>query len=417
MSQKFFPIKTETACQLKWTWTTLRLYNGTSSSCHRVDTSMLSAESFNDFHNTEKSINDRRLMLEGKWPTGGCEFCQRLETDGLQSDRLFQLKIPNLTPIELDTDPLAVKVTPRILEVYLDNVCNMSCLYCWDGFSSRIYQENIRFGEFNQDGVVIKNSSVRHPESEELTAKFWSWLELNYKTLRRLHILGGEPFYQSQFETCLDFLESHINADLEFNIVTNLKVSPSKLQQFVERMKKLLVARKIKRVDITCSIDCFGPQQEYIRYGVDLGQWCQNFEYLISQRWLTLHINQTLVNLAIKTVPDLISYINRVGKNRNIGHYFSTPVRTYDFLHPKVFGPGYFDDDFDRILYEMKEGTEFEKEFKASMLAVKNELHDSTRSPDQIKKLSVYLTELDRRRNTNWKETFPWLVEELANVV
>lgn len=417
MTAKWFPIKTETACQLKWTWSTLRLYNGASSSCHRVNLTTLSTENFNDFHNTEKSISDRKLMLEGQWPKGGCEYCQQSEAAGGQSDRLFQLKIPNLAPPELEHNPTAVTVTPRILEVYLDNVCNMSCLYCWDGFSSRIYQENQRFGDFDQDGVVIKNSSGKHPQFDELTEKFWIWLDKNYNSLSRLHILGGEPFFQSQFEQCIEFLESHSNPELEFNVVTNLKVSSAKLEDFVLRIKKLLLQRRIKRFDITCSIDCFGPEQEYVRFGLDLNQWRKNFEYLLSHKWITVNINQTLANLVIKTVPDMLQYINQVSRGRQVGHFFQPPNLTYPFLHPKVFGAGFFDEDFKNILAEMKDTTMFEKEFRNNMNGIWNELNSSVKSPTMINQLSIYLTELDRRRNTDWKKTFPWLVKEVENVV
>jgi len=31
--------------------------------------------------------------------------------------------------------------------------------------------------------------------------------------------------------------------------------------------------------------------------------------------------------------------------------------------------------------------------------------------------LKTYLNEIDRRRNTNWRETFPWLTGVLDNVV
>ena len=417
MPDKFFPIQTATACQLKWTWTTLRLYNGQSSSCHRVKSTVLSTDTFDNFHNTEKSIADRKLMLEGQWPTGGCEYCKNLEESQNQSDRLFQLKIPNLVPPELDLNPTAVEVTPRILEVYLDNVCNMSCLYCWDGFSSKIYQENQKFGEFDQNGVVIKNRSIKHPDADLITQKFWTWLDTNYGSLRRLHILGGEPFFQSQFETCVEFLESHSNPELEFNIVTNLKISLDKLENFVERMKQLLLLKKIKRLDITCSIDCFGVEQEYIRHGIDLDQWRKNFEYLIAQKWITVNINQTLVNLAIKTAPDLIKYVNQVSGQRRVGHYFSTPIDTYDCLHPKIFGPGFFDNDFKSLLSSMKDNNTFEKEFKKNMIAIWNGINTGTRSDILIKQLGVYLTELDRRRNLNWKKTFPWLVKEIEHVV
>jgi hypothetical protein len=53
MSDKFFPIKTETACKLKWAWSTIRLYTGQSHSCHRVNGSVVDTDSNNfDFHNT-----------------------------------------------------------------------------------------------------------------------------------------------------------------------------------------------------------------------------------------------------------------------------------------------------------------------------------------------------------------------------
>ena len=197
--------------------------------------------------------------------------------------RLFQLKIPNLVPFELESDPAAVVVTPRIVEVYLDNVCNMSCLYCWDGFSSKIHQENQKFGEFNQDGVVIKNKSSRHPDQEQMTERFWLWLDKHYIELRRLHILGGEPFFQPQFETCLEFLESHTNPELELSIFTNLKVSSDKLERFVERIKKLLAEGRIKRLDITCSIDCWGKEAEYVRSGLNLDLLEEYFEYSVNQ--------------------------------------------------------------------------------------------------------------------------------------
>ena len=79
MSHKFFPIKTDTACQLKWNWSTIRLYTGETSSCHRVQSDNVSVDSFDQFHNTPKKLADRELMLHGKWPIGGCEHCKNIE--------------------------------------------------------------------------------------------------------------------------------------------------------------------------------------------------------------------------------------------------------------------------------------------------------------------------------------------------
>jgi pyruvate-formate lyase-activating enzyme len=416
MEQKYFPIKTATACQLKWTWSTIHLYAGRTSSCHRVGTTPITVNNFDQFHNTEKKLNDRTLMLDGEWPTGGCEYCQNIEESGGQSDRQFQLQIPNLAPPELDTDSTAINVTPRILEVYLDNVCNMSCIYCHDGFSSRIQKENERFGDFQRGGIEIKNLTVKPIDSDQIIEKFWSWMEKNYHHLRRFHVLGGEPFYQPAFERCLQFLENHSNPDLEFNIVSNLKVSKTKMQEYIERIKRMVVDRRIKRFDLTCSIDCWGSEQEYIRHGINLEDWKKNFDYVANQRWIYLNINQTITGLGVKSIPDLIEFINSYKQRRQIDHYFMTCVNRLH-LHPGIFGKGFFDKDMKNILNAMNEDSWQEKNAKNMMTGLWLEWNSHQRDNTKISDLKIFLDEMDRRRNTNWQEIFPWLIKEFDHVV
>jgi len=416
MTDKYFPILTDTACQLKWTWSTVYLYEGKTNSCHRVGLSDIDSENFDSFHNTPKKLLDRSLMLDGQWPTGGCEYCKNIEDSGGQSDRQFQLQIPNLTPPELDSDPTAINVTPRILEVYLDNVCNMSCIYCWDGFSSRIQQENVKFGDFSSNGVEIKNYSVKHHDHAKLTGSFWGWMEKNSTTLSRLHILGGEPFYQAEFEICMKFLETHYNPRLEFNIVSNLKVSMPKLENFVERIKNLIASRRIKRFDLTASIDCWGNEQEYIRYGIDMNQWQKNFDYLAGQKWITLNINQTITGLGIKSMPSLIKYINQHRKTRPIGHYFMACVNRSP-LYPGIFGTGFFDEDFKNILAEMPNDSWQHTNARNMMAGLQSEFNSHQRNETELSKLRTFLNEIDRRRGLKWQETFPWLAKELERVV
>lgn len=413
---RYFPIKTATACQLKWTWSTVILYSGRTNSCHRVGATDIDLAAFDQFHNTEKKLADRKLMLDGQWPTGGCEYCKDIENAGGQSDRQFQLQIPDLTPPELDTDPMATSVTPRIVEVYLDNICNMSCIYCWDGFSSRIQKENEKFGVFKQGGIEIKNITPQHPNFDQMTEKFWSWMEENYHHLRRFHVLGGEPFFQQSFDRCLQFLENHSNPDLEFNIVSNLKVSRSKLENYIERIKKLLVDRRIKRFDLTCSIDCWDQEQEYIRYGIKLDDWQKNFDYVAKQKWIYLNINQTITGLGIKSMPDLIKFINSYKAQRSIGHYFMSCTNRH-YLYPGIFGSGFFDKDMKTVLSLMQENTWQEKNAKKLMEGLLSEWNSHARDESKIRDLGIFLDEIDRRRNLDWKKTFPWLVQEITNVV
>lgn len=414
---RYFPIKTKTSCQLKWTWSTIRLYDGSTSSCHRVDPDFINENNFFSFHNTEKKLADRKLMLDGQWPTGGCEYCRQIEDAGGSSDRMFHLSIPDLVPPELSDNPDAIMVTPRIVEVYFDNVCNMACLYCWDGFSSKIQQENTKFGRFEKHGVIIDNYARRTSDQLVLTQNFWSWLFNNRQQLRRLHVLGGEPLFQPQFDECLDFFDRNPCPTLEFNVITNLKVSQTKLEKNLERIKKLLDDKKIKRFDLTASIDCFGPQQEYVRWGIDVEQWKQNFEILVNAPWIYLNFNQTLSGLTIKTIPELIDFINEKRSRREIGHYFSTTVMTHEFLHPGIFGPGFFSGDFDTIINKMPEHTWQQKEAKKYIDGIRQQIDICQKDQNKINQLSIFLTEMDRRRGTDWKTVFPWLVKEVNNVV
>jgi len=377
----------------------------------------VTVDTFDSFHNTSKKLSDRQLMLNGAWPKGGCEYCQKIENAGGSSDRLFHLTVPNMLPPELDNNPLAIEITPTILEIYFDNICNMSCLYCWDGFSSKIQQENVKFGRFEKNGVVIENFSKKVDDLAGLTDQLWTWMEANGQTLKRFHVLGGEPFYQHQFDSCLEFFEKIPHPNLELNVVSNLMITAPRLTALIDKIKNLVSTRKLKRFDLTASIDCFGAEQEYVRYGLDLTQWRKNFEYVASQKWITLNINQTLSGLTIKTTPSLLQYINAFRADREIGHYFSTTVMTHDCLHPEIFGSNFFDDDFKTILDNMPDTTWQQNEARKYMQGIQSQLNSKSKDQKKINQLTVLLDETDRRRNLNWKTTFPWLVKELERVV
>lgn len=415
MSNKYFPINSTTACKLKWAWSTVRLYNGHASSCHRVIGDPVDVENFN-FHNLPHQLNGRKLMLEGKWPSGGCEFCKNIEEAGGLSDRLLHKSIPDQYPEDLDVNQNLINVNPKILEIYIDNICNLSCIYCWDGFSSRIQQENIKHGKFDINGVLIENRGTRHPQHTLLKEKFWQWMNDNSDSLENLNLLGGEPLYQKEFEKFLTLLESKAHTNLNFTVVSNLMIDQAKLKKSLNRIKNLIDRNLLKKFSITASIDCWGKEQEYVRYGLDLELWKQNFELLIENSWIDLSINQTLSGLTIKTIPEMITYINQF-TDRNIGHYMNPTLRTYEFLHPKIFGKDFFAKDFNAILAVMKEETWQQKNAKQFLQGLIADLSKSDRDQNEINKLGVYLDELDRRRNLNWRQTFPWLEKEVQNVV
>jgi MoaA/NifB/PqqE/SkfB family radical SAM enzyme len=207
MSNKYFPIKTATSCQLKWAWSTIFLNSGVTRSCHRTADSELTPENFFDFHNTPLKLSDRKMMLEGKWPETSCGYCREIEEAGGFSDRMRQHTIPNLTPIEIEIDPEAIVISPSIVEVYFNNTCNLGCLYCDASFSSTIETENRKFGNFESHGINIIPSPNHF---KDLVPLFWQWFPEGFLKIKRLHVLGGEPFYQKELDKLLDMAEIRV---------------------------------------------------------------------------------------------------------------------------------------------------------------------------------------------------------------
>lgn len=416
MKSKFFPVKTKTACQLKWNWSTLYLYKGTTASCHRTGSSEISVENFNQFHNTGKKQSERTKMLQGLWPENSCGYCQSIEDVGGYSDRMLHLSIPNVSPPELETDPSAVVVTPTLLEVYFDNTCNMSCLYCHPSLSSKINQEHKKFGEWRYKNIELASFSP-HPDHSALLEKFWIWMHNNSHKLKRLQILGGEPFYQDEYYKLLDYFEYNPHPNLEFNLVTNLMVEHNRFGAMIDRWRSLLSRKHLKRIDVTCSIDCWGIEQEYVRYGLHLDQWQKNFEKLLEQKWLTVNINQTISVLTIKTMPDLLKRLIQWRHRRPIGHYFSEISPGPEYLMPQILGGGIFDQDFENILALMPSQTDQDCRARSYMQGISTHIASSVANHNAIDNLRHFLDEKDRRRGTSWKKTFPWLIKEIDHVV
>jgi len=417
--KKIFPIQSKTSCLLKWAWSTVYLGQGTSSSCHRTDQAIIPPDNFESFHNLPNKIQARQLMLQGQWPQGGCEYCEKIETAGGLSDRQYQLDENNDTdriPVELFSDPTAVEVVPTILEVYFNNTCNMACLYCGDNFSSKWEEENRRFGIFEHGVVKFGYHSEPNPNYSRMLKDFWRYLDEKdrYKHLRYYQILGGEPFFQPEFDTSIEFWETHPNPDLTFNIITNLKVPPQKFQSYIDRFGNMVKAGHLKRLQITGSLDAWGPQEEYVRWGLNLSEWTANFEYLLDKPWVVMCVNAAITSLTIKTLPELIQKINYWNTQRpedNLINFSFMSVMTPPQMVPDIFGPGVFEQDFEHILALMPDTNAKQLSAKEHMKGIMTQIASKQRDDDKINDLRVYLTEIDRRRGTDWTKLFPWLCE------
>lgn len=403
LKNKVFPIKTATACQLKWTWSTIYLTTGRTASCHRTNHHKFDTNQF-DFHNTPNKLEDRTRMLAGQWPEKGCEYCRNIEQAGGSSDRITNLDFPGIhAPPELDIDATAINVTPRMLEVYFDNTCNLKCVYCGPYFSSLWDAENIQHG----DPAFVKDAGL-----EQNKQRIFEWLKENSHNLTVFNILGGEPLYQKEFDQCLELFEQYPAPELKLQIFTNLNAKLDRVVSMTERVRHLIDKNCLREFEITASLDCWGAPQEYARFPLDLTTWERNFEYLVSQKWINLIINSTITPLTVKTLPDLLSKINHWNQQRPVYHYQNS-VNGPDYMLIDIFGD-IFVKDFQQALALKPVNTPEQISSYNYLQGIATQSASKAPNIKEITNLFRFLNKIDSRRGTSWPIVFPWLVDEFA---
>ena len=413
--KEIFPIRSSTACMLKWNWSSIFLNEGTTSSCHRCKTFPIDPDKFQDFHNIPQKISAREKMIAGQWPGQGCEYCRDIEQVGGQSDRLMQLNrlhgIDKVPP-ELLEDALATHVTPTTLEVWFNNTCNMTCLYCKPSFSSKWANETKKFGSFSRGNFTIKDDTNKNPHYDRMIKDLFIYLENNSSTIRHFQILGGEPLLQKEFDQCIDFWKDHPNPSLTKPLISNLMIPHEPFVEKMQRFQQLHADNTILMLQLTASLDGWGIEEQHTRFGLDLAVWEKNFVYLLDKEWCRLGINGCLSSLSLRNVTALVNKINQWNQKavNRIDWSFELPSGEQDSgLNPDSFGPHFFMKDFENILLAMPEQTHAEKENKQHMLGLARRQQHSKLQPNRIKNLIDYLNEIDQRRGTDWRQIYGWL--------
>lgn len=403
------------SCVYKWTWSTVYLNTASTKSCFHNPSLPLTVDNFDSFHNLEQKILDRQDMLAGKWPDG-CAYCKNAEAAGGKSDRQTANELPKIIPIEVLKDKNALSVSPRIVEVYFSNTCNCSCIYCGPSSSSKIQSEINKFGEFKHNSINIKQYVKNNDQYAEMLEKFWQWLDLNYRNIQRLNVLGGEPFLMPETFQLLEFFDTHPNPNLELNFVTNLNVPERIIDSAIVTWERLVNEKKLKRIDIVASLDNWGAAAEYIRDGLDLELWEKNFLKMLASPAVYLGINAAVTNLSIQDMPALIKKWSEWNQTRPVGLY-SLRVFNPSFLSPEVLPYRINQSAINEVLSLMPEETWLDKWCKERLAGAVEVMENSPEgNPELMKDLRVYLDELDRRRSTNWRKTFPWLQSTLDNL-
>lgn len=432
-------------CLAKWLQVTVHLQNGQTHSCHHPNTHKIPVDELagnpTALHNTNFKKLQRKAMLEGSRPPE-CRYCWNIEdTPGNHvSDRHFKShdswamphfdKVKNL---KWDQD-----INPTYMEVSFSNICNFKCAYCAPHISSKWMEEIREYGpyptshSFNNLEWIKKEGKLPILESEynPYVEAFWKWWPELYKNLEVFRITGGEPLMTRNTFRVLEHVRDNPNPDLSLAINSNLGVPRQLIEKFADLVEDITENNKVKNFDLFTSLDTWGPQAEYIRYGLKFDYFWENLRYLLGRLGkIKITFMCTFNALSVSRFKEFAEGVIQL-KREFISdrRYSPTPVlldtsylRHPDHLSVKILTPDFSEKMADVVRY-MEQRSDHNLGpnvgFYDFELEKMRRLHAWMKSPEVEPKLSrlrkdfyLYVQEYDRRRGTDFLKTFPEMAE------
>ena len=425
-----------TFCLAKWHHTTIYLQTGETHSCyhpapHAIPLNEI-AENPSALHNTQEKKNQRIAMLNGEQPSG-CQYCWNIEALGPDyiSDRHERNAgiYTEARMSEIESSDIDFNINPEYIEISFGNECNFKCGYCHPKASSSFYKEIEKFGPYD----MVKNHrndidwfKIHKIEEENpYVDAWWKWWPTMRKTLNILRITGGEPLLQQSTWRLLEDLDLNPLPQLELNINSNLGVKHILVERLAERVEKLRVEGKIRRFKMFTSLDTWGPKAEYIRTGLNLDTWSENFHTYLSTTKNPITFMITFNILAVSSFKSLLEKM--LEWRRQYGWYDHLKEHRIRFDTPYLKEPLQYDmnilpkEEFMPYMYEALEFIKQNIDNTASdkftdleyekFRRVVDYMETTHYSDDKLKEgrtdFHRWFTEFDRRRGTNFLETFP----------
>lgn len=414
-----FLTESDKICIYKWGFSSVYLQNGTTNSCSMCPPLSIPLDNFDTFHNLPVKLQDRQDMLEGKWPTSkSCYSCSIPESAGASSFRLEHKHDIQVIPVENIRNGKIIEVTPRVVEIFFTNLCNLGCVYCSAKFSS-VWETELKKGNYAN---ISERPITTYYEGEmqrlnfdkavysKYVDKMYSWLEANLHNVHQVGFLGGEPFFQIQeFDRFLMFLQTHGHDKLELSILSNMTVKTHILEKYIGIFKELKSNGHIKDVIIGVSLDSFDETIDYVRYGIDRQLVDTNIRLLLKNEH-TVHINSAITLLTLRSYKSLLHKIIEWQEINPFTGVYAEAVTTPTYLNPNVIPIEYYGDTFTEIkelFAQLKHNNRYTKILELDQYISR---YTATEKQPELK---AYMEELDRVRGLNWRKTFPWLIEIL----
>ena len=428
-------------CLAKWKQVSLHLPTGLNNSCyhpplHAIPEELL-ADNPSALHNTPHKKEQRKIMLKQDRPSE-CSYCWTQEDLGNLSDRHYRSgeswaaesfeEIKNSTGEE--------DVIPSYVEVNFNHACNLKCSYCSPQFSSSWQDEINREGGYptstihnSPDHFVGRNLPIPSRSDNPYVDAFWAWWPSLYPKLRHFRMTGGEPLMDKNTYRVFDYVLALPKNNLHLNVTSNFSVEPALFEKYLDYVKRLCNTQ-IEHFMQYVSLDSGIPAHaEYIRHGLDTTRLVDYVERYLAEAPTrnSLTFIVTMNNLGILGLRKQLEYI--LGLRRSYSKtyqrvWFDTPLlRQPAWQSIQIMPPSYIailESTADWMEQNLETpDTPFQgfKDYEVQRMRRDIDWAKEGRnlSPDYVnlQKADFYrfFNEHDRRRNTDFLNTFPEMAQ------
>ena len=449
-------------CLAKWTQVTMHLHDGTTHSCHHPAPHKIGLRELKKnptaLHNSLQKKKARKEMLDGQRPSE-CGYCWNVEDNSKSfSDRVFKSEEEWSKPFfdDIKKSDWKDNYLPKYVEVSFSNTCNFKCGYCGPSYSSKWVEEMRQHGEFSTgDGFnslaqLEKDDMLPIPQKEEnpYVEAFWKWWPELYKSMDTFRITGGEPLLSKDTFKVLDEIiqTKEPNRDLKLSINSNLCVDDKLIDKLIEKAKDIIDDERVREFIIYTSVDTYGEQAEFIRFGLEFDRLFKNIDKILTKLpQVTIVVMSTFNIFSPFNYEKLVRKIYEYKvKHFNTERFWNSPIildtsylRYPDFLSFRLL-KGYLDISyFENVENYMK----FFSSYRSLNSYALEEPSDSGFSLKEIEKITrikdifvqdsksniefneskikfkKYILDYEKRRNVNCYETFPELKTFLNKIV
>jgi len=237
--------------------------NNTAMPCCALKTNTLGETIFK----LDEKSDFRKVMSSDEWkrafgylkfkqlPKGECEQCISQDAYSINKSRSVRHKINDYANRKMIGERGTTNTEPFFLKIDFSNKCNLKCVMCSSYRSTGWIKDEQRLSEIG----AMPYENIK--PYEKLADKWWLNNEVEWwKTVNKIEISGGEPFYEPMMFDFLEFLLSIGKQNVNMTIITNLTLYNTEID---------LILNKFTNVELSCSVDAWEEDiYQYSRGGI-----------------------------------------------------------------------------------------------------------------------------------------------------